>query len=436
MSPRPRIIDLLASIIRHERGVSTLLVSVASTALLLITGLVVDLGNVLAVQRALQASTDAAALAGARQINCCTGAPNQAITTATTYSAVAGGMNQLPGQTVTMVSGYPVLKCFQSTGVSCSGVSGANGIVVRQQTTVTTWFAAFAGITSISIGATATAGVAGGVPQPLAVELILDTTASMNTTDPNCSLDNGTATRIACARAGAQEILTSLSPAVDYVGMMVFPGLTSATNPDTQDYCSATTPSRSIIAAYSASPNYQITSPSLNNYQLTKGALSGGALAQASGTSGCNGVYAIGGVGTYYAAAITQAQQTLQSLGQPNAQNVIILLSDGQANASASNVPKGAASNQCKQAVTAAQSATAAGTWVYAVAYGASSSGCTTDTSPYSSSCYTMQNIASSSAQFYADSCANAQSFTDLLVAFKSIASSLVGPRLLPDNTN
>ena len=55
-----------------------------------------------------------------------------------------GNLNAASNITVTMASGYPVLKCFTSTGVTCvSGMSGrpsANGIQVKQQATVPTFF--------------------------------------------------------------------------------------------------------------------------------------------------------------------------------------------------------------------------------------------------------------------------------------------------------
>jgi hypothetical protein len=159
-------------------------------------------------------------------------------------------------------------------------------------------------------------------------------------------------------------------------------------------------------------------------------------LAVAVGT-GCNGLQAPGGQGTYYAQVIYAAQAALvaQQTANPGSKNIMIILSDGDANAcseqantasggnnscsSASqivawNCPNnnfggsgcnGSALNgtcptsttcstntgynspsypselgQCGQAVQAAQSATTAGTMVYTVAMGSETSGgCTTD---------------------------------------------------------
>jgi len=136
-------------------------------------------------------------------------------------------------------------------------------------------------------------------------------------------------------------------------------------------------------------------------------------------------------------------------------QNVMILISDGDATASGSQMggtlTSYLATNECQQAVTEAQKAAKAGTWVYAVAYGAESSGCTTDKSPYNSPCYTMENIASSpghipdDTKFYSDyqqtgtgidqTCiGKAQSTTNINQIFGDIGSELTVSRLIPNS--
>jgi hypothetical protein len=100
--------------------------------------------------------------------------------------------------------------------------------------------------------------------------------------------------------------------------------------------------------------------------------------------------------------------------------------------------------NACHQAITAAQNAKNAGTTVYSVAYGATSSGCTTDTSPSITPCQTMQQMASSSQNFFSDytatggssSCVSASRPTSSLnQIFKQIGGDLTVARLLPNNT-
>jgi hypothetical protein len=117
--------------------------------------------------------------------------------------------------------------------------------------------------------------------------------------------------------------------------------------------------------------------------------------------------------------------------------------------------------NQCQQAIAAAQAAANAGTWVYSIAYGASAttgsgrSTCTTDSSnslgfgAYLSSCTTMQNIANSPqaipdlSKFYSNNnngvtCPGAlatNTIQNLVTLFQNLSENLTEPRLLPDNT-
>jgi hypothetical protein len=127
----------------------------------------------------------------------------------------------------------------------------------------------------------------------------------------------------------------------------------------------------------------------------------------------------------------------------------MIILSDGDANSTkisggqhSGNV-YGSLDDQCQQAISAAQSATAQGTTVYTIAYGAGSSGCSTDKSgPLAglSPCTAMQDMASSSADFYSDAtasqnkgqCASGNSFS-LNSIFTSIAAKFTNARLIPN---
>jgi von Willebrand factor type A domain len=393
--------------------------------------LVIDGGNVVNAQRTLQASSSAAALAAGADI----GSTTNPINTATLYSSVAGSKNasaNLGGVTITAT-----LKCFTSTGVTCTGSPLANGIVVTQQATVTTNFGSVIGLGSVHVSATAIAGAKGGKSKPVDVMIIVDTTQSMNGADTSCSISG--ASRLDCALAGVRALLGGFWPTVDQAGLMVFPGITSASVPKSYD-CSTSTPA---VLAYNNSPVYQIiplvadyrtsnTAPSLNTASNLVKAARGGA-------SGCTqGISAVGGVGTFYADAIKAAQATLTATGRSNVQRAIVLLSDGDA--SASSVPSGEANNQCQEAITAANTAKTAGTWVYSIAYGAStssSSSCSSDT-PHISACSTMQQIASDSSKFFSDtvggtsSCTSAaNSLTDLIKIFQNIGSDLSSARLL-----
>jgi hypothetical protein len=150
-------------------------------------------------------------------------------------------------------------------------------------------------------------------------------------------------------------------------------------------------------------------------------------------------------VGTFYTDAINYAQSQLLSDGRTTAQKVIILLSDGAANAASDNMPSNEVNNQCHEGIAAAETATAAGTWVFSISYGSSTatnpSLCTTD-SPTITSCATMQAIASNSSMYYSDTSggdtactSDANPIQDLVDIFGSVGVAVQTPRLLPLNT-
>ncbi len=398
---------------------------------------VLDWGEVLLARRALQAAVDSAALAGAASIP-----GGNAVSVANSFSAMSGQANDGRG-TAEMAPGYPQLRCLNSIGVTCTAPSNANAIVVRQTQRVPTRFARFIGIAAYNVSATATAGLTGGKPIPLEVMMVLDTTGSMNDANSSCSVPGST--KLSCAQAGGRTLMNGLAPSVNRVGLMTFPGMTSPSEASKQFNCSTDTPA---IASYRNSPVYQVL-PLGNDFRTddkTTGLNTSSNVVRAfrGGGTGCaQGMSAPGGVATFYADAITAAQNALVASGRVNTQRVIILLSDGDSNASSGNMPIGRATGQCRQAITAANTAKAAGTWIYSIAYGASTSAtgsCSTD-SPRISACETMRQIASESAKFYVGnngtstgctSAANAG--TDLINVFSNIAKSFQQSRLLPDN--
>jgi len=136
---------------------------------------------------------------------------------------------------------------------------------------------------------------------------------------------------------------------------------------------------------------------------------------------------------------------------------VIVLLSDGDANADNSSHPDNMLAaeiaNQCQQAVTAAQNAAKAGTWVYSIAFNSPTSGCSTDSGTYpggltKTACHTMAQIANipgtsvntyvnDPTKFYSDNAQGCQStrnpsITAINSIFQSIGYSLSTGRLLP----
>jgi hypothetical protein len=242
------------------------------------------------------------------------------------------------------------------------------------------------------------------------------------------------------------------------VGLMAFPGLTTSAQA-AYEYDCASSPAPAIA-------NYNQTSPGPPVYQIVNFAsdyrtsdtstalVSTSNLVKAAraGATGCQqGIQAVGGPGTYFADAITAAQtalvsqQTTRKSQGVTSTNVIVLISDGQA--SSSSAPASQKNTQCSAAANAAIAAAQNGTWVYSVAYGATSSGCTDSNSSYKSSCYTMQQIANSlgnypdANKFYSDQigaggCSSAaHPVSTLDQIFKSIAGDLTVARLLPNGT-
>ena len=256
----------LHRVLRDESGAAAILVAVAMFALIGFGALAVDVGYLFYAQSALQTSANAAAMAGAQDIGIGSGAP---YTTATYYSAVAGNANAQANLTVTMSATglpsptvYPRLFCFNEGG-ACSTVqtpsmapTGANGIMVQQQATVPLFFGRIL-MPSVTLSARAVALGKGGVPQPLNVMFVIDTTGSMDTQD--CSNN----TRIDCARNGIKTLLGELWPCasnlancgpatngnvanpVDEVGLMMFPGVESV--PANQNCTALTTANYSGI---------------------------------------------------------------------------------------------------------------------------------------------------------------------------------------------
>lgn len=433
-----------------ERGQALVLVAASMVTLFGFLGFVVDVGRVLAARRQLQASSDMAASAGALGIITTTGNTNAAaLATARTYGAETGQKNAAANLTgVTLTASVECTNAIAQalTGVNCtSSTQPPTTMVVTQTATINTWFARLVGRNSFSLSATAKAGAkAGGLP-PLDIQIVVDTTASMAGTDINN------------VKAGIRTMLTQLWPcpagqtcsstnAIDNVGLSIFPGIQSTVVG--REYDTTQNLTSSNVVAYNASPRYEIIALT-NNYKTspTSALVTNVNLYYASAANP-GGLETPGGVGSYFAGAITDAQTKLVANGRASARNVIIFLSDGDAGASSSRVGASNYNNQCTQAVTAARNAAAAtspnDSWVYSIAYGTSSTGgCSTDTGASAiSACTTMRNIASSKGlnndaqKFYSNSSTNCPSaahpsITDLSSIFTSIARDLQNTRLI-----
>jgi Flp pilus assembly protein TadG len=436
----------------------------------------------------------------------------------------------LPPCTASSNGSYP--NCETSTGSS----TGCNVIKVVETATEPTFFAKIFGIKQLTLTATSIASASGNAI-PYHIMLVLDTTASMASgSDPGCislaSLSANTYTPEQCAQMGAQQLLTGLAPClqgqtcnssstpvtpVDQVGVMVFPGLCSDTAagittqncptlPSTaaltdttanstyapRDVACSSRPPTIPITPYNNNPEYLLLGFQ-DNYQVTDGAglntaaslvdsVGAGTWISNGATNDC-GLSAPGGEGTFYAGAIVAAQTYLTSYHTTNIQDIMILLSDGDATASSAQMGGSVSQNQgtdpvsssqipamngnlfsatseCTQAVQAAdwaknyKQSDGKATLIYSVSYGSETSGCASEVrgSAYNTPCLTMEGIASTPLNEYFFSvpmttivkgvstpgtvCSGAVPITKLDQVFQAISADLESSRLIPGSLN
>ncbi len=451
---------------RDESGQTLPFVAVMLVVLLGMTGLVLDAGHVYMCQRELQASADASALAGATAM---AGATTHPLATtvagieaiATNYSSISGDKNtykNLPS--VTMVSGYPVMKCLttlQAQGISCVGFVPYNAIQVKLQSVVPLYFTKLFGLpSSIALQASATAAKGGGPSRPYNIAIILDSTGSMRSPDWYCD-PTGNTSKMQCELQGIQVLLHYLDPcgtshstctlsggqatdSVARVSLYTFPEMVASTVSDDLN-CGTTPPTSTVydyptagaVGYYPSGPTFRVV-PFQSDYRASDTATtlntSSNVTNAAGGTPGCNGIMPPDNVtydNTYSPAPMYAAEAALLATqaSNPGSENVMIVVSDGdnntpQTSGSTVVMPSPATANgsypswegECGQAITAAHSFT--GTVVYTVAYGAPASGCWTDqngafspktntTSPNIQPCGELGSMATYSWTFFSD---------------------------------
>lgn len=488
-----KVVSIVGRVQDGQSGQVLPWVALGMVGFLGLAGLTIDVGNAYVAHDMLQASTNAAALAAAGATYNASGVT--VASQANLYGSGSGGSNVSAALgTVQTTPSAECLNILMPNGTGCTASSTPNAVKVTQTASVPTYFLRVLGINSIPMSATAQAAMQ-GVSQHWNVAIILDATVSMgDAPDSNCS---GYTSRFACALGGIQAFLAATNPCAAgysscatsnanvHVSLFTFP------NPLTAyakyDYtCGALTKSDIATYTFPSSTAQSYTSIDGATYQVT-GFLSDYYLHSAS--NGLNSSSEIsqavtgcfqnpGGQSTYYAGVIYAAQAALiaeQKLNA-NSSNAIILLSDGQAQATSSKMDPNVTLNSnglypsaiddCQQAIKAANDVAHAGTRVYAVAYGSEETGCNTasggtdstliSASKYSipltvpltsaamvTPCITMEDIASSLNYFYADSSSannactdSAHSTSSLQDIFLSIASSITSPQLLPSSAH
>jgi hypothetical protein len=332
-------------VIRNERGQVVVLVVVMLVVLLGFAALVIDVGYAYYAHRQLQASADAAALAGAQEL------PDRARAEAVAreYSASDGSKNEhhdIPDVTTTVET-----KCINSI----PGCDPVNAVVVMEKAPTKTFFAGLFGIDTFRITAKATACSPCGV-KPLDIMMVLDRTGSMCQTssgaaDPACTDLNN-------AKEGMRTFLGYLEPSTQWVGLAVLPPATGTTTtarcatPSDANYNNANYPY--VIVGVREGNNYskdRVLDPS----------------SKLVSTINCQR----GSGRTAYANALEAAQRELEINGRPDVKNVIIFLSDGAANTGPTYYPTTSPYRRqpCRQGVTSAATIKSKGTLIYSIGY-------------------------------------------------------------------
>jgi hypothetical protein len=372
-------VSFLRRLLKETSGQTMYIMVLGMSSMIGLSGIAVDLGHGYYASQQLQASTNMAAIAAAAVMPDTTTASSNA----TAYGSGTGDRNATGLLTnVTTTTSFLCLSTLANAstgGVPCIASTGStsgnfNAVRVIQTAKAPTWFGGMFGLANFNLTSVSTAAMAGGSNTPYNIAIIVDTTASM------AAADNGTqctGTQISCALGGVRSLLQLLFPCtsgaactavsgtqqvnnpVDSAALFVFPPVTTATeskdyvcptsNPTTIPYTFTNVTSGSSqnfnlpttgsnLGTYEVIPfsgNYKAsdTSTSLNSSSYV--VIAGGG----SGVSGCSGIQAPGGQGTYYAQAIYQAQAALvaQQTAYANAgvqtKNMLIIVSDGDATA-------------------------------------------------------------------------------------------------------
>jgi hypothetical protein len=396
---RRTMISFLRKGFNDENGQTLPFLALLMVGMIGVSGLVVDVGRAYVVRGELQNSANAAALAAAGYVYASSSASVTPTTVADQYSATTGGNNtdsSLGSVTTTVTT--KCLNILMPKGTTCGSGTASNAVVVKNTTTINTFFMGLFGVKTLNVGATAMASMQGS-SLPWNVAIIIDSTGSMATVDSNC----GSLTQFQCALTGVQSLLQATNPCpvgvsscsgssanvraalftfpnvlTSYNGTAVssvsddincggtpatwtnyssqpiaapytlpVPGATLPGAPDAT-YLTYTTTSAATSPGKTWTATYQIT-PFLSDYyepSSSSGLNSSSNLVKAVGygsTSGCLtysfGIWGTGsgsGFGnTYLAGSIYEAQAALAAEQALNGgQNAMIVLSDGDMNAS------------------------------------------------------------------------------------------------------
>ena len=242
----------------------------------------------------------------------------------------------------------------------CNPYAGdlCNSIIARASAIVPYYFAPVMGINQGSTGAVrgaACRGFCGEPSAPLDVVMVLDRSTSMTTGD------------MANLKNAALSVLDFYDPAIQHVGLVALP----YTNPTNKCIANATQRYPAVGRMW------QITSL-LSDYKTSSGALNPSSQLVADinclqRATNLTSVTPSGSGHTDLGDPMATAQDIVVNDGRADVPDVIIFMTDGEANQPKLNQP-------CQYAVTRGTSAENAGVDVYTIGYGVASARCTYDT--------------------------------------------------------
>jgi Flp pilus assembly protein TadG len=431
----------LAARLRREEGqVVAMLAAGLLVFLLGVVGLVLDVGHAYSVKRKLQASADAAALAGAASLPDIATASSVALT----YGA-SGAKNALAGATVDPPTGVclPTVKyCFGNPTGGTPTNGQANGLVVQEHAQVPTTFLGLFGVDTIDVGATSTAcGLCS--TKPVDVALVVDRTGSM-------------AGEMGDLRAGIDTFLESLDPSLDYVSLLVLPPAPSG------DPCVAAASQTSFPLnpgdSYPLGSDgaYVVTHLS-HDYLTADGQLDPSS--QLVQQVGC--LKAAGSTSYTKALAAAETELTQHGSGRQDVQRMVVFESDGAANTAPDSdfdsstrrlvgtvgfySPTSSGSDEvlrpCGSAVDRAGTLQASGTYVFTVAYKTGDDTCYQAPHRTGSGVvgYKDQSEGLTAAAALADMASPGDGFSagsaaEMQASFAAIANKITGASLVPNS--
>lgn len=358
--------------LREESGAVLAFVAVGMIVFLGMAAYSIDLGRAWFTQRELQRALDASVLAASQDLP----DENAATITAHEYGPEATGKNPLKIATATTTTLVVEPRCVTSVEGPCEPF---NALHVQGTAEVPTIFAKIFGIDTMTVRAAATACSPCIGKKKLDIVMVLDRTGSMcanngPTQDPDCTDPTGqNPTDLDFAKDGIKTFLDLMDPSVHSVGLSVLPpkgpnvscSAKPVSNIVTRNGRRIEDPSRPPLWYDDPASQYLLV-PLSADYKQADGSLD----PSSSLVSTLNCI--TGGGRTAYANAIDAAWQELDGPnGRPDAQDVIIFLSDGAANYGPSFYPDSSPyrATPCGQGVASAGAAKTGGALVYSIGY-------------------------------------------------------------------